>query len=653
MNKTTAIWMGALGLTAAAAFFVGRALVPSGNGHGEHDHQEEEAKKETVWTCSMHPQVRQPEPGTCPICAMDLIPLSDDDDGEDQRDLPVLRLSERAVALMNIRTAPVERREAHAEIRLPGVVAVDETRRAVLSAWFDGRIDRLYVDATGIQVKRGEHLAEFYSPQLYGAQEEFLQALRASRQSADSMSGELAEAARTKLILLGLSGEQIDTIAREDRPTTNLTYHSPFEGTVLERKVTSGQYVQTGTPLYTVADLSRVWVNLEAFESDLGLLRFGQEIGIEVSAFPGQIFTGRIAYIDPEVDPVRRTARVRAHLNNERRQLKPGMLATGTARARVGEGGMVTAGHLAGKWISPMHPEIVKDGPGECDVCGMDLVPVEEMGFFADSAESMEDPLVIPASAPLLTGKRAVVYVRVPNGDRPVFEARQVVLGRRLGDVHAVESGLREGDLVVVHGQFKIDSELQIRGRPGMMSPPPEGDAEKKTVEDPREPPRPADFAGDVDSDFGRELIPLYDAYLDLVGRLADDDPGGSVTAVAALRAALEEIGQHRLSGTPHEEWMGRYDNLGSILENMAGTFTLENIRGHLQALTTVMEQIYVDFGGGRLPVLKRAHCPMVEGGVEIDGAPIGTWLQREEPLANPYWGAAMLRCGEFHGELG
>ncbi len=653
MNKKTLLKTAGIIAVLGLVFGLGRMLAPGGDhagAHGDHDAHADhgsagKAAAETVWTCSMHPQVRQPDPGKCPICAMNLIPLTGDDDA-DEVELPRLRLSERALALMAVQTAPAQRAEAYAELRLPGRIAVDETRKAEVAAWFAGRIDRLYVDFAGTRVRVGEHLAEMYSPQLFGAQEEFLQAMRSVERQGEGTSDALVDAARTKLRLLGLSERQIDALREKGEASTHLTYYSPVSGTVLERRVSTGQYVETGTPMYDIADLSQVWVNLEAYESELQWLRFGQEVMIETAAYPEERFQGRIAYIQPEIDGQRRTARVRVNLPNEERKLKPGMLVMGTVKARIGSRGEVYDAFLAGKWISPMHPEIIKEGPGTCDVCGMDLVPAEAMGYFALSVEELEDPLLIPATAPLHTGKRSVVYVRLPEEERPVFEARTVVLGHRLGDAYPVISGLDEGDLVVTHGQFKIDSELQIRGRPSMMAPQAETAANQEEAGSPRDPPKPTVLEASVDEAFSKELIPLVEAYLALVEGLAADDVAAAGEGLKALHNDLLAIGQHRLTGDAHVAWMDSYRKLHQITHAMTETPSIAHYRDHLQALTHIMESIYVTFGGGHLPPVNRAYCPMV------DGDQIGTWLQRGDRVTNPYWGDTMFRCGDIIGPL-
>jgi Cu(I)/Ag(I) efflux system membrane fusion protein len=431
----------------------------------------------TIWTCSMHPQIRQPDPGLCPICAMDLIPVT-----EEAQDEPVgmrrLAVSEAAKALMNIQTAPVERRFVTTEIALVGEIVYDETKLATISAWVPGRIDRLFVDYTGVQVKEGDHLVSLYSPQLLSAQQE----LRSAAEAVNNISANAPEvllrtaqstleSARQKLSRWGLTDEQVRQAETGKNISDHITIYSPMGGTVIERSGTEGMYVETGTPIYRIADLSRVWVFLDAYESDLPWIHFGQEVTFTTEAYPGRVFTGQIAFIDPQVNPATRTVDVRVNVDNEQGLLKPAMFVRAKITAQVAQDGRVMNPELAGKWISPMHPEIVKDGPGTCDICGMDLVPAADLGYVPASVDKSEMPLVIPASAPLITGKRALVYVEVPGTERPTYEGREIVLGPRAGDYYMVHAGLAEGERVVLNGNFKIDSAIQLYARPSMMDP--------------------------------------------------------------------------------------------------------------------------------------------------------------------------------------
>lgn len=593
MSKRTSLF---LVPAIVAAFAAGWWLAPSTDTSNHEAHPETATAAETVWTCSMHPQIRQPHPGDCPICGMDLIPLTHDDSVDaGPNEPPQLRLSERSVALMNLQTIPVIRQAAHAQLRLPGRIAVDETRLSVATAWFAGRVDRLFINHTGQRVEAGQPLMELYSPELFSTQQELIQATRAHSAREDSNTRQTLERARERLRLLGLSPAHIEAIEANDRPSTHLTVTAPASGFVIERQISIGQYVERGTPLFTLADLSEVWVELEAYESELPFLRLGQAASIELTARPGETFQGTIAFIDPQVDPSTRTARVRINLNNDSFLLKPGMLATGSVMA-------------------PFEPD--------------------------------HNPLVIPVSAPLHTGKRALVYVQIPHSEGPIFEPREVVLGPRLGEVYPVLEGLAEDERVVVNGQFKLDSELQIRGRPSMMAPAtPEASGPSRS--DPRDPPAQASFAETVTAAFASELLPLVEGYLLLTNGLADDDLDHAQKGLRQQQQTLADIGEHRLSGDAHVSWMHHYNELESILNDMKASDSLEGLRSRLQELTLILERIYVNFGSGILPPLNRAFCPMV------DGDSIGTWLQRGEEVRNPYWGEAMLGCGEVFDQLG
>lgn len=431
------------------------------------------------WYCSMHPQIIRDRPGLCPICEMDLIPMPTSLVADAApRELVV---SEAAAALMDIQTSPVERRAASVEVRMVGKVDYDETRIKSIAAWSPGRIDRLYVDFAGTRVVQGDHLVDLYSPELISGQAELLQAVRAvarigsqtSEYRKDSAHATLA-AAREKLHLLGLTPEQIESIESSGEPVTHVTIYSPIGGVVIEKMVTEGMYVGSGTHIYTVADLSGVWAKLDVYESDLPWIRYGQEVTFTAEAHPGEVFRGWISFIAPTLDAKTRTIKVRVNVPNADERLKPEMFVRAIVESRVTQAGEVIDPNMVGKWICPMHPSVVKNGPGGCDICGMDLVTTESLGYVV-SEQADRRPLVIPASAPLITGKRAVVYVRKPGAEHPTFEGCEVVLGPRAGDYYIVKEGLAEGERVVTNGGFKIDSALQIQAKPSMMNP--EGEA--------------------------------------------------------------------------------------------------------------------------------------------------------------------------------
>ncbi|CAM2070281.1 Efflux RND transporter periplasmic adaptor subunit [Sulfidibacter corallicola] len=592
----------------------------------EDDHQHDASSAEaTIWTCSMHPNIRQPEPGLCPICGMDLIPVSE---GSDSDGPWSLTLSEHARSLAQVQTAPVERRHIAHEIRMVGKVAFDEKRVGDITAWVAGRIDRLFVDFTGIEVREGDHMVELYSPSLVTAQQELRQAVRSVKSGPSSMrkaSESRLRAARKKLGLLGLSSRQIEMIERSDQPTDHLTIESPMEGVVIEKHLNEGAYVNTGSPIYTVADLSRVWIILDAYESDLAWLRYGQEIEFEVEAYPGESFSGRIVFIDPVLNPRTRTVKVRIDVPNPNRKLKPDMFVRAVAHAMISGGGKVMDPGLAGKWICPMHQEIVKEGPDACDVCGMDLVQAEDLGFVAES--TTEPPLVVPASAVLVTGERGVVYVEA--GEAPgTYEGREIRLGPETGDFYVVTSGLEEGDRVVVNGAFKIDSELQIRAKYSMMYHPsaPE-DAPNLVVLETHAP-------------FRLSLDAVYGAYFQIQDRLSRDDLASAHKAGQDLAGALKKAAVIHLDAKGKIHWDRIDENLAENLDTFAKAPEIEAGRAAFEAVSEDIYRMAMQFGSSDAVRVLRFHCPMA---FDNKGA---HWLQNHESTANPYFGASMFACG-------
>jgi len=369
---------------------------------------------ETLWTCSMHPQIRKLQPGKCPLCGMDLIPVVRTAGG-----MRTLALSPESRALMSIETSLVERKYVTHQIPMVGRVDYDETRLGYITAWVAGRLDRLYVDYTGIDVKKGDHLVSIYSEQLYSAQTELIQGLRnrPERPPATTLIRpiDLVASAREKLRLLGMNEEQIADIEQRNEPSDHMTIYSDMSGVVIEKLKQQGERVQLGERIYTIADLSQVWVHLDAYESDLLWVHYGQDVTITTEAYPGEEFHGRIAFVQRFLNDKTRTVKVRVNVPNQDGKLKPEMFVHAVVRPQVAAGGKVMDLSLAGKWISPMHPEIIRDEPGNCPICGMPLERAESLGYVTPETDPLGPPLVIPYSAALVTGTRAIVYVQLPN----------------------------------------------------------------------------------------------------------------------------------------------------------------------------------------------------------------------------------------------
>lgn len=603
------------------AFLIGRWTVspPSEpNGPQSHANHSTGSTDPATWTCAMHPQIQQPQPGKCPICGMDLIPLKKDSGS--QQGPRTLTMSESSKALADIQTTLIEKRFPEAEIRLVGKLEYDETKVKSLTARFPARIDELFVNFNGVSVKEGYHLARVYSPELLTAQSELLSAYRFSPTSSST------RAAKEKLRLWDLRPEQIEAIIESDQAKDHFELKAPMSGVVVSKNVNEGDYLKTGQALFKIVDLSELWLKLDAYESDLSWLRFGQSIAFSVESYPGTDFQGRIAFIEPGIDQKTRTVSVRVNVPNEEGKLKPGMFARAIAHSKVAQAGKVYAPEFAGKWISPMHPEIVRDAPGLCDICGMDLVPAEQLGYVQDLDET--PPLVVPASAVLRTGNRAVVYIEVPNTENPTFEGREIEIGPRAGDIFVVVSGLQEGERVVTNGAFKIDSSLQILAKPSMMNPeggvPAPGHNHGKA----NEANESANNQTIIEIDTNIATL-IMDPYFELQAAFAGDDLESARTAIMRMFEATSH------SGT-----------LPNKLHEMLEAPSLEVVRPGFETLSNAIALTVKSNPSFFEGAVLQMHCPMAFDG---KGA---SWLQREEPLLNPYFGATMLNCGTMQANL-
>jgi len=400
-----------IAITLAAGIFLGWLFFhPSSDKEEKHDHATEFAQG-TIWTCSMHPQIRMEQPGKCPICGMNLIPLAQS--GSESTDPDAIHLSREAAQLANVLTTVVAKQKPVKEIRLYGKVQADERLFQSQTAHIPGRIERLYVNFTGEKVAKGQVLAAIYSPELITAQQELLETAK-TKQSQP----ELYEASQEKLRQWKLTDDQIAKIESSGVVQNNFEVVSNTSGTVTARRVNDGDHVSQGTVLYDVADLSKVWVMFDAYESDLQFLHTGEKISFTLQAFPGNDFSGKLIFIDPVIDPVTRVAKVRVETGNQSGKLKPEMFAT---------------------------------------------------GIVSTTLKEYQDNLVIPKAAVLWTGKRSVVYVKQP-GDEPVFKLREVGLGPMLGDSYVITDGLTEGEEIVTSGTFSVDAAAQLEGKPSMMN---------------------------------------------------------------------------------------------------------------------------------------------------------------------------------------
>jgi Cu(I)/Ag(I) efflux system membrane fusion protein len=573
-----------LGIGAGALFFGGG---DTSDPHAGHEHAEA-GDDATTWTCSMHPQIQQDEPGQCPICGMDLIPASSGDGSGETLAPNEIELDPRAKKLARIRTTEVTRRASQGAIkRLLGRVVPAETQVKTVTAWTAGRIDRLRVATTGERIRRGQTIADIYSPEIYAAHRELLSALAQLERlsDADGYAKKSAQASvesiRRKLKLLGVTDAQLRRMEQADSAWESVPIRAQFGGTVMERLVDEGNYVNAGSGIYRVADLSRLWVQLDAYESDLPALQEGQVVELEVASMPGVTFEGKVAFIDPVVDPQTRTAQVRVEVENPDRKLRPGMWTEATVLAN--------------------------------DAVGADDEP----------------PLVIPESAPLFSGRRSIVYVEVPDREVPTYEAREVKLGAKVGHVFPVIAGLEAGEQVVIHGAFVLDADLQIRGGKSLMTRPDDSAM------------RPIDRAIQVNDEFRAQLAPIFRAYLEMQRGLSSDD---LEQARAASAQMLEAIDGFEATGPPEamRAWTNVREQLVPRVRAFRDAADIDTARATFEDITQQLKLLLQHFGNPLEEKLKVAYCPMA---FDNRGA---EWLQTESEVDNVYFGKEMLRCGEF-----
>lgn len=423
------------------------------------------------WACPMQCVIVD-GPGTCPVCGMDLEKLPPPAES--------LALNEAERRMVQLRTAPVERRVLHRTLETFGRVAYNERHVETVTAWVEGRIVELFADATYSPIRRGDHVFALYSPELRSAAVEFLAAERAkSRPGSEG----LAAAARERLELYGLTESQILALQERGKPESVVEIRAPVSGTITELHVREGEWVQAGAPIYAIADYDWLWLLFDAYEADLPWLAVGQGVDVELEALPGRTFSGSIELIEDVVDPQSRTVKVRVALDNRTRDLKPGMFASVRVHATLGSHGHVVAPTLEGRWWCYMHPSVRRSSPGSCPECGM---PLELSTNEADerAAPSTPEPvLAVPRSAVLETGSRHLVYVMTQpprfekRGDdwlevaSPAFTPREVQLGPRAGDWQMVIRGVEEGERVATRGAMLIDSQLELLGQPSLTHP--------------------------------------------------------------------------------------------------------------------------------------------------------------------------------------
>ncbi len=532
-------------------------LVFGGNAQASHDHSamttETKTAGEEIWTCSMHPQIRQPEFGDCPICGMDLILL---EEGGSDNPL-VLEMTESAVKLANIQTTVIgQKTDATGKtFRLTGKVQADERQSSSQVTHIPGRIEKLYVTFTGEQVNKGQKLATIYSPDLITAQRELLEAVK-----LQDINPGLVEAARNKLRYLKIGEQTIKSIEERGTVQENFTIFADETGVVTTKRVSVGDYIRQGEPLFGLMNLSKVWVLFDAYEEDLAAISIGDRIEFTTPSAPNKVFKTTVTFIDPIINAATRTAAVRTEVNNRRGLLKPEMLVTGTLQ---------------------------KTAKGKSE-------------------------LSVPKSAVLWTGKRSVAYVKVPDTEIPSFEFKEVELGESVGSSYRVLSGLEAGQEVVTYGSFTIDAAAQLNNQASMMNRNVEIKKEVQGVE------ATPDFKAETPAKFQKQIADLTEQYLVLKDAFVETNPITASTAATAFQTSLSNVDMSLLKGEAHEYWMEKSSALDAHSKKIVTSEDVEKQREQFEFLSVSTINAVEAFGTGG-DVVYVQHCPMAFGNKGAD----------------------------------
>lgn len=392
---------------------IGSFFFPNSQNNSNHampDHDHEMMTEEQHWTCSMHPQVDQEKPGFCPICNMELIPVSIDK----EINLKELEMTEEAIELAKIQTTEVGYAMNNAStLNFSGRLEADENKSSHLVSHISGRIETLEVSFSGARIKKGEVVATIYAPKIVSAQKELLEAKK-----IETLSPDLVSAAISKLKYWKISDAFIKEVLSSEKIKSTFPLVSEYSGIVMKKNVTVGDHVNEGEVLFELQNLQHLWAVFDVYERDLSKIKLGQKVTFETPAFLDQKFSGKIIFIDPSINPKTRVAQIRVEIKNKKGMLKPEMFINGTV----------------------------------------------------DLERKDSTRLWVPKSAVLWTGKRSVVYVKVPNRTVPTFAFRAVELGEMNDSEYEIKQGLKRGAEVVINGTFVIDASAQLNNQASMMN---------------------------------------------------------------------------------------------------------------------------------------------------------------------------------------
>ena len=558
----------------------------------EHQH-DSEMVGETIWTCSMHPQIRQNEPGDCPICGMELIPLENDDNSE--LDPMAISMSPTAMQLANVATAIVGKTKPVKSVRLNGKVKADERSVYSQSSHIPGRIEKLMVNFTGEYVNKGQVIASIYSPDLVNAQEELFEARKIVETEPL-----LFNSAKEKLKNWKLTDKQIAQILESGVVKEELPILADISGYVTEKKVNLGDYVMKGMAIYEIANLNNVWILFDVYESDMAWVKKGDAVNFTVQSLPGESFKGKISYIDPVIDPMTRVAKARVEINNSGLKLKPEMFVSGTVEAEL---------------------------------------PIKS------------EAIIVPKTSVMWTGQRSVVYIKNTTAKGVNFMMRDVTLGPALGDGFVVNDGLQEGEEIAINGTFSIDASAQLAGKPSMMNPEGgpamtghnHGGGDMPATNG--TPNKTAAKKVSVSQKAKDALKPLFTEYLSMKDALINDNLENAKKAGSNILKTVDGLNMALFTGESHNVWMGLSSDLKNTLQHVQHFKTLEEIRKAFQQVSNTIIGLETSFNPND-EALYVMHCPMANNNKGAD------WLSTSKEVKNPYYGQSMLTCGEVTKEI-
>lgn len=562
-----------LGLVIGWIVFKGKSA-PEGE-NTEHNHVEH---TEQIWTCSMHPQIRQPEPGDCPICGMDLIPLE-----ENANENPlVFTMSDNAVKIANIQTTVLgESVNSENGIVISGKIKSDETVSSSIVTHVAGRIEKMYISYTGQSVSQGQKVADIYSPQLIAAQKELIEANKVK-----STNSTLYQAAYNKLKNWKLNDKQIQSILDSETIIETFAIYAQFSGVVKTKKVSVGDYLKEGGVLFDIQSLSKVWAVFDAYETDIANINVGDPIVFTTTSYPDEQFTAKINFIDPLINPSTRTVSVRANVQNLNSKLKPDMFING----RI------------------------------------------------ERTPNQKSTLLVPKSAVLWTGKRSVVYLKLPNEAVPSFEYKNIEIGETIGDSYIIISGLESGDEVVTNGAFVIDASAQLNNQASMMNQNLiSSEIDTEIIDLP-------DYKSETNEEFKRQLNHLLSSYYTLKDALVEDNAKEAKEKANHLIQSLDKIDMKLLKGDAHLYWMAQQQIIQENGKKLANTDEIQEQRDFFNKISNAMISSIKAFG--TTTVVYEQFCPMAK---DNKGA---FWLSASSEILNPYFGATMLNCGEIKNEI-